>query len=66
MQRFPVPIIVDQRPVAVHPSSFVLLPQDRFAVVRLAVLAVTLSGPLMPIVDPSEMYYDSNSDSGHE
>jgi len=29
------------RPVTVHDGSFILLPDNRFAVVRLAVLAVT-------------------------
>jgi len=53
------------RPVPVHDGSFILLPNDRFAVVRLSVLAVTLRGPPVPDADPLEMYYDSNSDSGH-
>jgi len=44
-----------------HPSS-----NDRFAVVRFAVLAVTLRGPPVPDADPLEMCYDSNSDPGHE
>jgi len=46
------------RPVTVHDGSFILL--------RLAVLAVTLLGRLVPDADPLEMYYDSNSDSGHD
>jgi len=54
------------RSVTVHDGSFILLPNNRFAVVRLAVLAVTLRGPPVPDADPFEMYYDSASDSGHK
>jgi len=51
------------RTVTVHDGSFILLPNNRFAVVRLAVLAVTLRGPPVPDADPLEMYYDSTSDT---
>jgi len=54
------------RTVTIHDGSFILLPNNRFAVVRLAVLAVTLRGPSVPPVHNLEMYYDSTSDSGHE
>jgi len=54
------------RHVTVHEGSFIHLPHDRFGVARLAVLAVTLRGPPVLNADPMEIYYDSNSDSGHE
>jgi len=46
------------RTVTVHEGSFILLPNNRFAVVRLAVLAVTLRGPSVPDADPLEMSSD--------
>jgi len=54
------------RTVTVHDGSFILLPNNRFAVVRLAVLSLTFRGRPVPDADPLEMYYDSASDSGHE